>query len=183
MNESISCQFVCGTSGPGHVQSYTPEFPRRWWSTARKGAHQLDLDALGSELIRLYIGNDSSARNRARPRLSWDLQTVCWTVLATRASRGPCGRGAERLRGSSRPWAELSFRLTDCAIWATTRPRFSRFSQTACSARLCQGRDLHEAGRGGYTVNAMVKLSDELGSSCHFARSEHCAHGGRPSRS
>ena len=159
---------VAVLSGPGHVQSYTAGIP---------GAMVVDsddeeltryiIDALGSDLIRLYIGNDligteigAAAKNvigLAAGMLDGFGYTSLKGALMARGAR-EVARLIKAMGGN-----ELSaYGLCHLGDYEATL--FSPYSQNRMFGETyVKKEDYTKLAEGVYTVKAMVRLSDELG--------------------
>ncbi|MPM21025.1 Glycerol-3-phosphate dehydrogenase [NAD(P)+] [bioreactor metagenome] len=169
MSESIKQPIrVAVLSGPGHVQSYTAGIPGAMVVDSEDKAHiKWIIDSLGSELIRLYIGNDligteigAAAKNvigLAAGMLDGFGYTSLKGALMARGAR-EVARLIKAMGGN-----ELSaYGLCHLGDYEATL--FSEFSQNRMFGEtFVKGETYTKLAEGVYTVKAMVKLSDELG--------------------
>ncbi len=168
MNESIKQPIrVAVFAGPGHVQSYTAGIPgAQVVDSEDKALIKWIIDALGSELIRLYIGNDligteigAAAKNvigLAAGMLDGFGYTSLKGALMARGAR-EVARLIKAMGGN-----ELSaYGLCHLGDYEATL--FSEFSQNRMFGEtFVKGETYTKLAEGVYTVKAMVKLSDEL---------------------
>ncbi len=150
-------------AGPGHVQSYTAGIP---------GAQVVDsedpdliryiVDALGSDLIRLYIGTDQIG---AAAKNVIGLAAGMLDGFGYESLKGPLmARGAREVARliSAMGGSELSaYGLCHLGDYEATL--FSRFSNNrAFGEQFVKGERFDKLAEGVYTVKAMVTLGEAL---------------------
>ena len=168
MRESITQPVgVAVLAGPGHVQSYTVGIP---------GAQVVDSDdeqltrfvvgALGSDLIRLYIGTDL---------IGTEIGAAAKNVIGLAAGMLD-GFGYESLKGAlmargAREVARLISAMGGnelsayglCHLGDYEATLFSKFSNNrAFGERFVRGESFDKLAEGVYTVKAMVTLGEQL---------------------
>ncbi|MBQ2697608.1 MAG: NAD(P)H-dependent glycerol-3-phosphate dehydrogenase [Clostridia bacterium] len=169
MRESITQPVgVAVLAGPGHVQSYTAGIP---------GAQVVDSDdpaltrfvveTLGSDLIRLYLGNDL---------IGTETGAAAKNVIGLAAGMLD-GFGYESLKGAlmargAREVARLIAALGGnelsayglCHLGDYEATLFSKFSNNRTfGERFVRGEPFDKLAEGVYTVKAMVALGERLG--------------------
>lgn len=185
MAESISQDVgVAVLAGPGHVQSYTAGIPG--CMVVDSAAEQLTRDMVevfGSELIRLYIGNDL---------IGTEIGAAAKNVIGLAAGMLD-GFGYESLKGAlmargAREVARLMKAMGGselsayglCHLGDYEATLFSPFSNNrAFGEQFVKGQPFDKLAEGVYTVKAMVALSDELGVELPISRALlHIVHEG-----